>query len=81
MCLAALTLRVPALEDRLLVVQKMEARWDLRAAERGVARAIANSPGQECSTERRHRRLPIDQNDSNGRRAERILRWKEDARQ
>ncbi len=33
MCVAALTLRVSALEDRLLLlVQEMEDRWDLRAA-------------------------------------------------
>src|SRR5918995_1288227 len=37
--LAALALRVPALENRLLLVQEMAHRWHLRAVKCGVARA------------------------------------------
>jgi hypothetical protein len=79
--LAATTPRVPAVGNRLQLVQEMEHGRHLRAAQRRVARAAAQPPGQESSPERGHRRLPDDQEHRGGRRTERLQRPQEGSRQ
>src|SRR5829696_8585024 len=79
--LATVAPRVPALENRLLLVQEMAHRRHLRTIKRGAARAATSHSGEKPSAKRRNSRLAVSQDERGRRRAER-LRWrKESARQ
>src|SRR5918995_103827 len=61
--LAAFAPRLPALEDRLRLVQEMAHRRDVGASEHRTARAPAFAAWQEPEPQRRDRRLPIREDD------------------
>src|SRR5215213_8902348 len=79
--LAAFAPRVPALENRLRLVQAVEARRHLGALEHRAARASTVSPGQGPTPQRRHRGLPVGQDHRSGRQRARLRPRQEAGRQ
>jgi hypothetical protein len=79
--LAALALRVSALETRLLLVQEMAHRWHLRAVKCGVARAPARALWEKRPTQRGDSGLPVRKDERCRRRTKRLRSRQEGARQ
>src|SRR5215211_1846190 len=80
MPLAAPAEGLPALEDRLRLVQEVAHRRDVGASERRVARTPAGAAWQGPEPQRRDRGLPVRQDERSGRRAKRLRRWQEGPR-
>src|SRR5918998_1100908 len=81
LCLATLALRVSALEKRLLLVQEMAYRGHLRAVKRSAARVPASTLGEKRPTQRGDSGLAVHEDDRCRRRAARLRRREEGARQ
>src|SRR5918993_1618074 len=78
--LAAFAPRLPALEDRLRLVQEVAHRRDVGAPERWAARALAVAGREGPAPQRRHRRLPVCEDDGGGRGAKGLRRRQEGPR-
>src|SRR5918998_3762877 len=65
--LATIAPRVPALEDRLRLVQEVAHRRYLRAPERRTARTLARTAWKEPQAQRRDSGLPVGQDHGRGR--------------
>jgi hypothetical protein len=59
--LAASASRIPALGNRLLLVQEMAYRWDVGEVKRRASRVLADTVGEKPTTQCRHRRLTVGQ--------------------
>jgi hypothetical protein len=79
--LAASASRIPALGNRLLLVQEMAYRWDVGEVKRRASRVLADTVGEKPTTQCRHRRLTVGQDYRGGRRTARIRWWQEAPRQ
>ena len=78
--MAAFAPRLPALEDRLRLVQEVAHRRDVGAPERWAARALAVAGREGPAPQRRHRRLPVCEDDGGGWGAKGLRRRQEGAR-
>ena len=79
--LVAAAPRLPALEDRLRVVQEMAHRRNVGASEHRAARALAGTTGEKPAAQRRNSRFTISQDERGGRRSTGLRRRKEGSRQ
>jgi putative transposase len=62
------------MEERLPLVQEVAHRRDLRAAQRGAARALAGATGQRPTAQRGHSRFSVGQDKRGRRRSTRLRR-------
>src|SRR5215208_3383102 len=75
--LATFASRLPAMEDRLQLVQKVAHRRYLRVAQSGPARALANATGEILTAQRGDSRFSVGQDERGWWRTER-LRWRQE---
>jgi Transposase DDE domain len=75
--LAVAAEKLPALEDRLRLVQEVAYRWGLGASERRAAPAAAVAARQEPSAQRSDSGLPVGQDYGGGRQRARLRPSKE----